>query len=86
MLEFEPVLMITMFIKLALYVCNFNVIFNGTMVQARYTFYSVLKPMIFDRKIRSANTEVQNSFYLIQMTDDFYIRKQSTRCVFQYMF
>ena len=42
--------------------------------------------MIFDRKIRSANTEVQNSFYLIQMIDDFYIRKQSTRCVFQYMF
>ena len=70
MLEFEAVLMITMFIKLSLCVCNFNVTPNGTMPQARSTFDSVLKPMISNRKLRSANTEVWNGFNLIQMIDD----------------
>ena len=70
MLEFEVALMITMFIKLALCVCNFNVISNGATVQAHSPFDSVLKPMISDWKIRSANTEVQNDFNLIQMIDD----------------
>ena len=56
------------------------------MVQAPPTFDSVPKPMIPDWKIRSANTEVWNGFNLIQMADDFYIQKHSTRCVCQYMF
>ena len=65
MFEVEVVFMVTLFIKVALCACNFNVISNGTMVQAPSTFDSALKPMIPDRKIRSANTEVR--FNLIQI-------------------
>ena len=56
------------------------------MVQTQSKFDSMLKPMISDWKIRSANTEVQNGFNLIQMTDDFYTEKHSTRCVLQNIF
>ena len=86
MFEAEVILMVTMFMKVVLYACNFNVISNGTMVQTPSTFDSVLKPMISDSKIRSANTEVRNCFNIIQMVVDFYIQKHSIRCVLQYMF
>ena len=85
MFEVEVVLIITIFIKLAQCVCNFNAISNGTMAQVQSPFDSVLNTMISDRKIRTDNTEVQNGFNLIQMIYDFYIRKHSTRCVLQYM-
>ena len=77
MFEVEVVLIITIFIKLAQCVCNFNVISNGAMAQAQSPFDSVLNPMISDRKIRTDNAAVQNCFNLIQMIDDFYIRKHS---------
>ena len=48
MFEVEVVLMITMFIKLALCACNFNAIFNGTMVQAQSPFDGVIKSIISD--------------------------------------
>ena len=86
MFEVEVVLMITIFIKLALCACHFNVIPYGTIVQAQSPFDSVLKALTSDWKIRSFNTELRNGFNLIPMTDDFYIQKHSTRCVLQYMF
>ena len=86
MFEVEVVSMITLFIKFALFACSYNVISNETMVQAQPTFDRVLNPMISDWKIRSAKTGVRNKFNLIQMIDDFYIQKHSTRCVLQYRF
>ena len=62
MVEVEFVLMITMLIKLALCVCNFNVISNETMIQAQSGFDSALKSMISDWKTRYANTEIRKSF------------------------
>ena len=85
MFEVENVLIITIFIKLAQCAWNFNVISNGTMAQAQAPFDSVLNPMISDQKKGTDNAEVQNGLNLIQMTDDFYIRKHSTSCVLQYM-
>ena len=50
-------LMVTMFFKLALCACNYNVISNEALLQAPSAFGIVLKPMINDFYIQKHSTQ-----------------------------